>query len=42
MSVGKGKGNYRGIEAFWNDLVDDIKGQASKMDACPSVSDALC
>ena len=26
----------------WNDLADDTEGQASKMDACPFISDVLC
>ena len=42
MPTGKGKSHYGGIETFWNDLADDTEGQASKMDACPFISDALC
>lgn len=33
MPTGEGKGNYGGTKALWDDLADDTKGQASKMDA---------
>ena len=42
MPAGKGKSNHGGTKALWDDFADDIKEQASKMDACPFISDALC
>lgn len=42
MPAGKGKSHDRDIEAFWSDLADDTKEQASKMDACPFISNVLC
>ena len=35
MPAGKGKSNHGGTKALWDDFADDIKEQASKMDACP-------
>ena len=37
MPAGKGKSNHGGTKALWDDFADDIKEQASKMDACPFV-----
>jgi len=37
MPAGKGKSNHGGTKALWDDFADDIKEQASKMDACPLV-----
>ena len=48
MPAGEGKGNHGGTKALWDDLADDTKGQASKMDeaskmdACPFTFDVLC
>lgn len=42
MPAGQGKSHYGSTEAFGNDLADDTEGQASKMDACPFISDVLC